>query len=66
MKENIYWSQYFRMISRTSSLISISNAAKFCAAIEAARHRSGIRNHSLEELDRLSKAANIGKLKCHK
>ena len=53
----------FRRISWTPSLIGISNAAKFHAAVEAARQRSRIRKHSLEESARLIKAANPGKLK---
>ena len=48
------------------SLIGISNAAKFCAVIEAARHMARIRKHSLEELYSLIKAVNPGNLKRHK
>ena len=36
LKANIHWAQDFIMIIQTPSLISISNAAKFRAAIEAA------------------------------
>ena len=37
MKDTIPLAQDFTSISRTPSLIGISNAAKFCAEIEAAR-----------------------------
>ena len=47
LKAEIHWAQYFRRIRRIPSLIGISNAAKFCIAIEAARQRARIRNHSL-------------------
>ena len=66
LKATIHWSQDFRMIRRTPSLICISNTAKFRAAVEAARQRASIRNHSLEESASLSKAADPGKLKRHK
>ena len=65
-KANIHWAQGFRRISRTPSLISISNAAKSCAEIEVARQRDRIRKHFLEESASLSKATNTGKLKQHK
>ena len=42
LKETIHWTQDFKRISRIPSLISISNAAEFCTAIEAARQRSRI------------------------
>ena len=66
LKSTIHWYQYFRRISWTPSLIGISNASEFRAAIEAAIHRARTRNHSLEESDRLSKVATPGKLKRHK
>ena len=66
MKATIHWSQDFSSISWKPSIIGISNAAKFHAAIEAAKKRYRIRKYSLEELDRLRKAANPGKLKRHK
>ena len=66
LKATIYWAQEFRRISRTPSLIGISNITEFCAAMEAARQKARIRNYSLEESAILSKAANPGKLKRHK
>ena len=66
MKANIHWDQDFSRIIWTPSLIGISNAAKFHAAIEAARQSYRIRKHSLDEFDSLRKAANPGKLKHHK
>ena len=63
---NVHWSQDFRRISRTPSLIGISNADEFRAAIEAARQRARIRKHSIEESGILRKAANTGKLKRYK
>ena len=66
LKATIHWTQDSRRISQTPSLISISNAAKFRAVIEAARQRDRISKHSLEELYSLNKAANPGKLKRHK
>ena len=66
MKANIHWYQYFRRISRTPSLIGISNDAEFSAVIEAARQRASIRKHNLEESSSLSKSTNPGKLKSHK
>ena len=63
MKANIHWDQDFSSISWTPSLIGINNAIEFCAAIEAARQREMIRNHSIEESFSLSKAADPGKLK---
>ena len=53
-------------MSWTPSLIGISNAVEFRAAFEAARQRSRIRKHSLEESASFRKAANPGKLKWHK
>ena len=55
-----------RRISRTPSLIGISNDDEFRATIEVARQRARTRNHSLEESARLSKVADSGKLKLHK
>ena len=46
LKASIHWEQDFRSISRTPSLIGISNAAEFRAAIEAARQRARIRKPS--------------------
>ena len=66
LQVTIHWAQEFRRIIWTPSLIGISNAAKFRAAIEAARQRASIRKHSLEESASLRKAANPGKLKRHK
>ena len=66
LKAAIHWDRYFRSISRTPSLIGISNAAEFCAAIEAARQRDRIRKHSLEESSSLGQAADPVKLKRHK
>ena len=66
LKANINWAQDFSSISWKPSIIGISNAAKFHAAIEAAKKRYRIRKYSLEELDRLRKAADPGKLKRHK
>ena len=48
LKANIHWAQDFSRISRKPSLIGISNAAKFHAAIEAARQRARIRKHILD------------------
>ena len=48
LKATIHWAQEFRRISRTPSLIGISNDSGFCAAIEAARHMARIRNHVLD------------------
>ena len=47
LQVTIHWAQEFRRIIWTPSLIGISNAAKFRAAIEAARQRASIRKHSL-------------------
>ena len=58
LKATIHWDQDFRRISQTLSLIIISNAAEFCAAIEAKKKRARIMNHSLEESVSLGKAAN--------
>ena len=66
LKTTIRWSQDIRRISWTPSLIGISNGAEFCAAIEAAIHRTRIRNHRLEESSSLSKAADPGKIKRHR
>ena len=66
LKTTIHWAQYFRRISRTTSLIGIINAAKFRDAIEAERQRARIRKHSLEESAILGKATNPIKLKRHK
>ena len=63
MKATIHWVQEFRRISWTPSLIGISNSDKFCTDIEAERQRAGIRKHSLEELDSLSKAVYPDNLK---
>ena len=62
LKAIIHWFQEFRRISQTPSLIGISNAAKFHAAVETARHSASIRKHILEESSILSKAAYPGKL----
>ena len=62
----MHWAQDFRRISRATSLIGTSNAAEFCAAIEAARQRARIKEHSLEESASLSKDTNTGKIKLHK
>ena len=62
----VHWAKYCRRISWIPSLIGSSNAAEFRAAIEAARQRASIRNHSLEESASLSKAADTGNLKRHK
>ena len=48
LKATTHWYQDFRRISTTTSLIDISNADEFCAAIEAARQRVRIRNYILE------------------
>ena len=48
LKATIHWAQDFSKIGRTPSPICISNAAKFCAAIEAAKQRASIRKHNLE------------------
>ena len=48
LKATIHWAQDFRRIRRIPSLIGISDAAKFRAAIKAARKRAMIRNHRLE------------------
>ena len=66
LKATTHWNQDFRRISQTPSLIGISNAAKFCTVIDAERSWLRIGKHTLEELARLSKATNPGKLKCHK
>ena len=66
LKANIHWAQDFMMIIQTPSLISISNAAEFRAAVEAAWQRDRIRKHVLEESTSFSKAYNPGKLKRHK
>ena len=66
LKETINWAQEFRSISRTSSLIGISNTAEFRAEIEEARKRARISKLSLEESSSLSKAVNPGNLKRHK
>ena len=62
----IHWDQYFRRISGAPSLVGIRNEAKFRTVIEVARHRDRIRNQHLEESVRLSKSADLGKLKRHK
>ena len=46
LKVTINWDQDFRRISQTPSLIVISNAARFRAAIEAARQIARTRNPS--------------------
>ena len=46
LKGTIHWAQDFRRISQTPSIIIISNATKFRAAIEAARQRARIRTPS--------------------
>ena len=66
LKSTIHWAQDFRRISRKPSLIGISNAAEFRAAIEAARQRDRIRKHSLEESSSLGQDADPVKLKRHK
>ena len=66
LKASIHWTQDVRRISPTPSLIGTSNAVEFRAAVEAARQRARIRNHSLEESASLSKAADTVKLKWHK
>ena len=65
MKANIHWSQDFRRISQTSSLIGISKSAKFFVVIVSARQRARIRNHSLDNSASLSKAADPGNIKLH-
>ena len=65
LKATIHWAQYFMRISQTPSLIGISSALKFCATIEAARQRSSIRKHGIEESSSLSKDADPGNLKRH-
>ena len=66
LKVTTHWAHDLRRISRTPSLIGISNAAKFSAAIEASRQRTNIRKHTLEELASFNKAVDPGKLKRHK
>ena len=66
LKVTIHWSQDFKRISRTPSLIDISNSPNFRAEIEATRQRDSIRKHILEESASFSKAANPGNLKRHK
>ena len=46
LNATIHWSQDFRRISQTPSLICIINASKFRATIEAARQRARIRKPS--------------------
>ena len=65
LKATINWSQDFRSISPTPSLIGIRNAAKLRASIEAARQRARIRKHSLDKSDSLRNAANPGKINWH-
>ena len=65
MQANIHWSQDFRRISQTSSLIGISKSAKFFVVIVSARQRARIRNHSLDNSASLSKAADPGNIKLH-
>ena len=59
----IHWDQYFRRISGAPSLVGIRNEAKFRTVVEVARDRDRIRNQHLEESVRLSKSADLGKLK---
>ena len=66
LKATIHWDQDFRRISRTPSLVSISNVAKFCTVVKAERQRARIRKYRLEESDILSKSSDPGKLKQHK
>jgi hypothetical protein len=66
LKATVHWVQDFTRISREPTLDSFPDAASFRVAIEIARQRAQVRKHQAEESDKLSKAANPGKLKRQK
>jgi hypothetical protein len=63
LKSTIHWVQDFRRISRTPTLVDVTDINDFKMKIQTARERSQVRRSRTEESSSISKAADPGKCK---
>jgi hypothetical protein len=63
LKATVRWVQAFRRISCNPSILDIDNAVEFRAALAFAHQRAQAGQHNADESNKLSKAADPGKLK---